>query len=96
MLAATTASIVLQDTTEIVASPEPMDLGSDEPKGPSSSANSDARALIQQQQPDEDVVMRAQSLQPDEAPAEAVSPRSDLGNLEDVRGDEGMWLHLVI
>ncbi|TFK87479.1 hypothetical protein K466DRAFT_662975 [Polyporus arcularius HHB13444] len=92
VLAATTASIVLQDTTEIVASPEPMDLGSDEPEGPSSSANSDTRALIQQQQPDEDVVVRAQSSQPDEAPAEAVSPRSDLGNLEDVCGDEDVGM----
>ncbi len=96
VLVATTASIVLHDMTEIVASPEPMDLGSDEPEGPASSADSDTCDLIQQQQPDEDVVMRTQSSQPDEAPAEAVSPRTDLGNLEDVRGDEGMWLHLVI
>ncbi|TFK93654.1 hypothetical protein K466DRAFT_80661 [Polyporus arcularius HHB13444] len=91
-LVATTASHVLHDTTAIVASPEPMDLGSDEPEGPANSAKDDiaeeTRPSIQQEQPDEDIVMRAQSLQPDEAPVEAASPRTGQGNITDTHGDE--------
>ncbi|KAI0719376.1 hypothetical protein C8T65DRAFT_53968 [Cerioporus squamosus] len=94
----TSVSVVLHETTAIVASPEPMDLGSDEPAVPATEADDriadEATSPIQQDMPDEDVVMRTEPPQPNEVRVDAVVPRPTQEDVVDTAGAEDVEMQL--